>query len=92
MSNIILSTQEITELPRLKLNELAVICKKDWKNIPVHAKAYLEPMTELDNISQNFYQDSGKSIVLYFLANASQWTGPTARAVKAELKRRAGVK
>ena len=34
----------------------------------------------------------GRSIVLYFLANAQQWRGPDARRIKAELKSMLAVK
>lgn len=43
-------------------------------------------MSQLDNIADNYYQDSAKSIVLYFLSNAATWRGDVARHVKAELK------
>jgi hypothetical protein len=36
--------------------------------------------------------DTGKSVVLYFLSNATSWRGEVARRVKAELKSMAGVK
>lgn len=49
------------------------------------AKPYLDAMRSLDNISDNYGMDSGKSIVLYFLSNASTWRGETAKRVKAEL-------
>jgi hypothetical protein len=35
-----------------------------------------------------YYADTGRSIVLYFLNNATSWKGDTAKAVKAELKLR----
>jgi ribosomal protein L37E len=46
----------------------------------------------LDSIKDNYGYDSGKSIVAYFLSNAAQWKGETAKIVKKELKKRIGLK
>jgi hypothetical protein len=43
-------------------------------------------MESLDKITDNFMFDSGKSIVLYFLSNATGWRGETAKRIKKELK------
>lgn len=51
-----------------------------------HARPYLEALHHLDSIHDRYYLDSGKSIVRYFLANASTWRGETARRIKLELK------
>jgi hypothetical protein len=58
----------------------------DWKNIYFGALPYLGAMYTLNSIKDNYYCDSSKSIVLYFLANAASWRGETARRIKAELK------
>lgn len=50
------------------------------------AKPYLLAMTELSAPSDAYGQDSAQSIVRYFLANASTFRGPVAKALKAELK------
>jgi hypothetical protein len=50
------------------------------------AKPYLNAMYSLDKITDNFGMDSAKSIVLYFLSNASSWRGTKAKEIKAELK------
>lgn len=50
------------------------------------AKPYLHAMFSLIRISDNYGLDSGKSVVLYFLSNASTWRGPDAKRIKAELK------
>jgi len=60
--------------------------RKDWKNIYFGAAPYLHAMQQLDSINDDYGYDSGKSIVLYFLANAATWKGETARRIKAELK------
>jgi len=76
------------ELPSLSLNELAIIIYDDWKPVNYAAKPYLEAMTSLNSVKDNYGMDSGYSIVAYFLSNASQWKGETAKMVKAELKKR----
>jgi hypothetical protein len=45
-------------------------------------------MGSLHDIKDNFINDSGASIVVYFLGNAQTWRGPVAKAVKAELNKR----
>ena len=60
--------------------------RRDWKNINYAAKPYLEAMSQMSNIDGNYYHDTGKSVVLYFLANAKSWRGDVARRIKAELK------
>lgn len=50
------------------------------------AAPYWNAMLQLDKITDKYYEDSAKSVVLYFLSNASTWRGETARRIKAELK------
>jgi hypothetical protein len=65
--------------------------RKDWKaqtkngKIPEPALAYLDPMSTLDSINDNYLMDSGRSIVAYFLGNATTWKGDVARRIKKEL-------
>jgi hypothetical protein len=59
---------------------------KDWSSPYFGAVPYLQAMGSLDSIKDNYIYDSGRSVVSYFLANASTWRGETARRVKAELK------
>lgn len=51
-----------------------------------YAIPYISAMTDLDQVTDSYLNDSGKSVVLYFLSNASTWRGETARRIKAELK------
>ena len=60
--------------------------RADWKKVNYAAAPYLDAMASLDSVSDDYGYDSGKSIVLYFLSNASSWRGPVARSIKAELK------
>lgn len=79
------------ELNRLNedVRPLYVIAReiaKDWKNVNYAAKPYLQAMATLDSIKDRYGMDSAKSIVSYFLANASSWRGEVAKRIKAELK------
>lgn len=68
------------------LYEIAREIRKTWTKVSPYAEPYLEAMQSLNSINDNYYFDSGKSIVLYFLSNASTWRGEDARRIKAELK------
>ena len=68
------------------LYEIAREIRKAWTKVSPYAEPYLEAMESLDSIDDNYYLDSGKSVVLYFLSNANTWRGEDARRIKAELK------
>lgn len=51
-----------------------------------YAEPYLSAMSTLSSIEDNFGYDTGVSVVLYFLSNASSFRGPDARRLKDELK------
>lgn len=68
------------------LSIIAAEIRRDWRNVNYAAKPYLEAMASLNDIRDNYYHDTGKSVVLYFLANAGSWRGDVARRIKAELK------
>ena len=74
------------------LYEIAREIRKAWTKVSPYAEPYLAAMQSLDSINDNYYFDSGKSIVLYFLGNANTWRGEDARRIKAELKEMAGLK
>lgn len=69
------------------LDEIANFIKNDWKTASVHALAYLDPMLTLKSINDDYYQDDGKSIVRYFLANARGYRGENAKIVKKQLNK-----
>lgn len=60
--------------------------RKNWKNVNYAAKPYLDAMSCLDSINDKYYEDSAKSVVLYFLANAGAFRGEDAKRIKVELK------
>jgi hypothetical protein len=72
------------------LNDIADEIYRDWKTakggIYFGARPYLDAMGGLDKITDRYGCDSAKSIVLYFLSNASTWRGETAKRIKKELK------
>ena len=68
------------------LYEIAREIKKDWQKVYFGAVPYLDAMLTLNKVSDNFFEDSGKSIVLYFLSNASSYRGENAKRIKKELK------
>lgn len=69
------------------LYDIATEIKKDWgAKVYFGAVPYLQAMATLNSIKDNYYEDSGKSIVAYFLSNATTWRGETAKRIKAELK------
>lgn len=66
--------------------EIAAEIKNDWKKVYFGAVPYLEAMFSLNKITDNYIADTGKYVVLYFLANAQTWRGEVAKRIKAELK------
>ena len=68
------------------LNHIASDIFQNWKKPNYAAMPYLEAMTYLHSIDDKYYHDDARSIVRYFLANASAWRGDTARTIKAELR------
>lgn len=74
------------------LYEIAKEIKATWSKVYFGAVPYLDAMATLDKITDNYYLDSGKSIVLYFLANAGTWRGEDAKRIKRELRDIAGLK
>lgn len=60
--------------------------KMVWKNVYFGAVPYLEAMSHLDKVTDKFFEDDAKDVVVYFLSNASYWRGEDAKRIKAELK------
>jgi len=68
------------------LSAIAAEIRANWRKPYFGAVPYLDAMSTLDRVTDNYFEDSGESIVLYFLSNATSWRGDTARRIKAELK------
>lgn len=72
--------------------EIAEDIRLAWPKPYFGAVPYLGAMLRLGSIHDTYGEDSAKSIVLYFLSNATTFRGEDARRLKAELKALAGVK
>jgi hypothetical protein len=83
-----LVSENMSDLSTKTISELAGIIRSNWPNVNYAAQPYLKAMLSLSDINDNYYQDDGRSIVAYFLSNASSWKGEVAKAVKTELKNR----
>jgi hypothetical protein len=70
------------------LAQLAEVVYLDWSPVNYAAAPYLDAMRSLGSMADTFGADSARSVVAYFLNNASSWRGPVARAVKSELRAR----
>jgi hypothetical protein len=70
-----------------KLYEIANIINRDpaFRQASRSAMVYSDAMQYLNTIDDKYGLDSGKEIVLRFLANAGTWRGETARNIKKEL-------
>ena len=58
----------------------------DWRKPYFGAVPYLGAMQSLDTVDDAYGYDDARSIILYFLSNATTWRGAKAREIKAELK------
>jgi hypothetical protein len=71
------------------MRQLNIIAREIWENWEkpyFGAVPYLQAMSTLTDINQQYGYDSGESVVRYFLSNATTWRGEHARRIKAELK------
>lgn len=79
-------------LPETPFPRLVDTIMRDWPRPWFGAVPYLRAMLDLDEATDAYGYDGPGEAVLYFLSNAAQWKGETAKAVKAELRRRLGMK
>ena len=75
---------QVTDKPRT-LSAIAFDIRAHWVKMSPYAKPYLDAMIWLRGMDDNFHSDDARSIVRYFLANASGWRGDDAKRIKAEL-------
>lgn len=83
-----LFADEQAEMEQMSIARLAHLIRKDWGKPCFGAVPYLQAMAALHDVDDPYGADDGRSIVLYFLANASAWRGARARDIKTELNRR----
>ena len=69
------------------ISEIAEEILKDWKNIYFGAIPYLNAMFSLNKVTDLYGMDSGRTIIAYFLSNATTWKGEKAREIKKELNK-----
>lgn len=74
------------------LHTIAAEIERTWSKVNYAARPYLDAMHALQAIGDTYGCDSAKSVVLYFLSNATSWRGDDARRIKAELKSLAGLR
>jgi hypothetical protein len=75
--------QTINSRPVYKIAEEIL---NDWQAPYFGARPYLAAMLTINNELENYGQDTAKSIILYFLSNASTYRGSKAKELKKELK------
>lgn len=74
--------------------EIAREIETDWKKVNYAARPYLDAMHDLGGVNDMYGYEDAKSIVLYFLCNASSWNkrssasnGEVSTRVRAELRK-----
>ena len=73
-------------MPR-PISQIAADIRKAWgAKVNYAAKPYLDAMAQLNGIDDKYGADDARSIIAYFLCNASTFRGPEAKLLKAELK------
>jgi len=74
-------------MPRQRLIfQIASEIQRTWPKPSPSAAPYLHAMFGLAHITDSYGADSARSVIAYFLSNASGWRGEDARRIKAELK------
>jgi hypothetical protein len=83
-----------TKIPHTRsISAIARDIRSDWgSKVNYAAKPYLQAMLSIDEHCPNYGNDSGESIVRYFLCNAASYRGEKAKALKKELKTLCGMK
>jgi hypothetical protein len=68
------------------ISSIARDIKRVWTKPYFGAKPYLDAMTQLHSINDKYIFDDARSVIMYFLANASTFRGNDAKVLKLELK------
>lgn len=69
-----------------QISDIASDIYSAWPNVYFGAKPYLSAMLSLSTVNDNYGMDSARSIINYFLGNASTFRGEEAKRLKNELK------
>jgi hypothetical protein len=65
--------------------EIANEIRSCWRNVYFGAEPYLSAMASINSINDMYYADTARSVVMYFLSNATKWRGEDAKRIKTEL-------
>ena len=68
------------------LKTIAMEINNEWKKPYFGAVPYIRAMYSLESADSMYGYDSARSIINYFLSNASSWRGDKAKEIKSELK------
>ncbi len=81
------------DLRDVDLQHLVAMIYADWANINPSAAAYLHALdvNDCSALDDPVGNETADTQLRYFLTHAAGWRGPTAGAVKAELRRRLGL-
>ncbi len=87
-------TGDESDLTSADLQQLIALIYDDWETINPSAAAYLNALDVNDchELNDRVGNETADLQVRYFLTHAAGWHGSTARAVKAELRRRLGLR
>ena len=78
---------EVCKQEHRSLAAIASDVRKTWTpKVNYAAEPYLSAMRTMRCPQEMYMYDTGRSIVLYFLSNASTFRGPEARRLKTELR------
>jgi hypothetical protein len=69
-----------------KISTIASEIYLNWTKPYFGAVPYLDAMQSLETVNDSFGCDDAKTIIIYFLSNATTWRGETAKRIKLELK------
>ena len=67
------------------LHTIAREIRETWPRPYFGAVPYIQAMSALTSVTENYGADDADMIVRYFLVNARTWRGEDARRIKAEL-------
>lgn len=70
------------------IKEMIAGCRMTWDEVSPEAEPYLQALEKMDNIMERSMNMAGVMVVVYFLGRSKKWTGPVARAIKKELRKR----
>ncbi len=63
------------------ISEIAAEIDQVWPKVHYTARPYLDAMYSLEGPNDKYGMDSAKSIIEYFLSNASSFKGPDAKRI-----------